>query len=105
MQVIIVLQLYKVLLSDINNNLKMCWFNYLFTSEKSGVTVTYPIAFTQVFNILNGVQSPGASASTQNSSHQFVLSLAAVLKSYTTSNAVISYSQESGYMFFCIIGI
>ena len=82
----------------------ICWFNYLFTSEKSGVTISYPITFTKVFNILNGVQSSGASATTANSSHQFVLSLAAVLKSYTTSNAVISYSQENGYMFFCIIG-
>ena len=82
----------------------MCWFNYLHTAEKSAITVTYPITFTQVFNILNGVQS-GASVSTQNSSHQFVVSLAAVLRSYTTSSAVISYSQENGYMFFCIIGI
>lgn len=82
----------------------ICWFNYLFTSEKSGVTISYPITFTKVFNILSGVQSSGASATTQNSSHQFVLSLAAVLKSYTTSSAVISYSQENGYMFFCIIG-
>ena len=82
----------------------ICWFNYLFTSEKSGITISYPITFTKVFNILNGVQSSGASATTVNSSHQFVLSLAAVLKSYTTSSAVISYSQENGYMFFCIIG-
>ena len=92
------------LLAVFNNNLKMCWFNYLHTTEKSAITVTYPITFTKVFNILNGVQS-GASTSTQNSTHQFVVSLAAVLRSYTTSSAVISYSQENGYMFFCIIGI
>ena len=89
---------------EFNNNLKMCWFNYLHTTEKSNITIAYPITFTQVFNILNGVQA-NASTSTQNSSHQFVVSLAAVLRSYTTSSAVISYSQESGYMFFCIIGI
>ena len=82
----------------------MCWFNYLYTSERSNITIAYPITFTKVFNILNGVQS-NASTSTQNSSHQYVVSLAAVLKSYTTSSAVISYSQEAGYMFFCIIGI
>ena len=92
------------LLAVFNNNFEMCWFNYLHTTEKSAITVSYPITFTQVFNILKGVQS-GASTSTQNSSHQFVVLLACVLKSCTTSSAVISYSQESGYMFFCIIGI
>lgn len=92
------------IVSLLNNNLIICWFNYLFTSEKSSITISYPITFTKVFNILSGVQSSGASVNTANASHQFVVSLAVVLKSYTTASAVISYSQENGYMFFCIIG-